>query len=155
MGLISDFLFGRKISIQDSKIGELKTRVRGNNPSINYTWTGEYKLQGQKKPTIFILEGNNVEPYRSHLKGLHNIIDTLDNIVEQVDKELKGRPNVKQRFKENWVKDFYLAAITPYNPNTNEDGEQFELNFEPIIEDDTDYVGFLWNNGILAEVEAK
>lgn len=155
MGLISEFLFGRQIKIQDNKIGELTAKVNGDNPSINYTWTGEHNLTGQRKPTVFILEGNNVGPYRDQLKGVHRIVDTLDNIIAQVDKELKGRLNIKQRFKGDWTKEFYLAAITPYDPDVKGEGKQFEINFEPIREDDTDYVGLLWNNDRLTEIEAK
>lgn len=155
MGLISDFLFGRQIKIQDNKIGELTTKVKGDNPSINCTWTGEHKLAGQKKPTAFILEGNNMGPYGDQLKGVHRIVDTLDSIIAQVDKELKGRLNIKQRFKDDWSKDFYLAAITPYDPDVKGEGKQFEINFEPIKENDTDYVRLLWDNGRLTEIEAK
>lgn len=63
MGLISEFFFGRLTKIQDKKIGELKTKIKSDNSSINYTWTGEHKLDGQAKPTVFILEGNNLGPY--------------------------------------------------------------------------------------------
>lgn len=155
MGLISEFLFGRKIKIQDSKIGELTTRIKGDNPSKNYTWTGEHQLIGQGKPTVFILEGNNSGPYGDQLNGVHRIVDSLDEIIAKVDKELKGQLNIKQRFKDDWAKDFYLAAITPYNPNVKGEGKQFEINFEPISENDTDYIGLLWNNDNLTEIEAK
>jgi hypothetical protein len=155
MGLISEFIFGRQIKIQDDKLGELTAKVKSDNPSINYTWTGEHKLAGQIKPTVFILEGNNLGPYGEQLKAVHRIVDTLDNIIAQVDKELKGRPNIKQRFKGNWTKEFYLAAVTPYDPDVKGEGKQFEINFEPIKEDDTNYVGLLWNNDRLTEIEAK
>ena len=155
MGLISNFLFGREIKIQDNKIGVLTTKIKSDNPSINYTWTGEPKLAGQKKPTVFILEGNSLGPYKDQLKGVHRIVDTLDNIIYQIDKELKGRQKIKQRFMNDWTKDFYLAAITPYDPGVKGEGKQFEINFEPLDEDDTDYVGLLWNNDELKEIEAE
>jgi hypothetical protein len=154
MGL-SEFLFGRLIKISDDKLGELTTRVKNNNPSINCTWTGEHKLNGQGKPTVFILEGNNIGPYADQLKSVYRIIDTLDDITAQVDKELKGRLNTKPRYKGRWTNEFYLAAIVPYNPNVKCLGNQFEIQFEPIEEDDTDYIGLIWNNGRLTEIEGK
>ena len=155
MGLISEFFFGRLTKIQDEKIGELKTKVKSDNPSINYTWTGEHKLDGQAKPTVFILEGNNIGPYGEQLKSVHRIVDTIGDIIARVDKELKERLNIKQRFKNDWTKEFYVAAIVPYDPDVKGVGIQFEINFEPIKEDDTDYVGLIWNNDRLTEIEAK
>lgn len=155
MGIISEFFFGRPTKIQDEKIGELKTRIKSDNPSIKYTWTGEHNLDGQAKPTSFILEGNCSGPYGEQLRSVYRIVDTIDIILEQVDKELKEQPNIKQRFKSDWTKKFYLAAIVPFNPDVKGIGTQFEINFEPIDEDDTDYVGLIWDNDRLTEIEVK
>jgi hypothetical protein len=154
MGL-GEFLFGRLIKINDDKLGELTTKVKSDNPSINYTWTGEHKLKGQRKPTVFILEGNSFGPHGDQLKSVYRIIDTLDDITTQVDKELKGRINTKPRYKGRWTNEFYLAAIVPYNRNVRGLGNQFEIQFEPIEVDDTDYVGLIWNNDRLTEIEGK
>lgn len=72
-----------------------------------------------------------------------------------MEKELKGRMGIKQRFKNNWRSEFYLAAINPYDSDTLGVGKKFELSFESIIEDDTDYIGLIWDNGYLSEIEAK
>ena len=155
MGLITEFFFGRLTKIQDEKIGKLTAKIKSDNPSLNYTWTGEYKLDGQAKPTVFILEGNDVGPYGEQLKSVHRIVDTLDGIISRVDKELKERLNIKQRFKYDWTKEFYVAAIVPCDPDVKGAGIQFEISLEPIKEDDTDYVGLIWNNDRLTEIEAK
>ena len=152
---ILKFLFGLEVKIQDPIIGELTAIIRGDNPSINYTWTGEHKLEGQIKPTVFILEGNKDGPYREQLKSIHRIVDTLDNVIDQLDSNLKQQQKIKIQYKEEWMSDFYLAAIVPYNPDIKGVGQRFEINFEPVEEDRTDYISLIWDNDRLTEIEAK
>ncbi len=155
MGLIKDILFGRKVTFYDDKIGELTARVKNENPSINYTWTCEFKLDGQKGETFFILEGNSTGPYNDQIKSVHQIVDSINEIISNVDKELKGRNDIKQIFKNDWINEFYLAAINPYNPDTLDIGRKFEINFEPVKKDNTDYIGLIWDNGSLTEIVAE
>jgi hypothetical protein len=152
MGLIRDYLFGRQIKFQDSKLGELTTKIKTENPSINYTWAGTIKLSGQRKETYFILEGNSTGPYKSQLGSVHRIIDSLDNIIVTIDKELKGRQNIKPRFMKEWTKDYHLGMVTPYDPYVKGIERKFELNFEPLDEDDLEYVNLVWDNDRLVEI---
>ena len=155
MGLISDFLFGRHITIENERIGRLKARVKGDNPSINCTWTSEHQLAGQARPTVFILEGNNKGPHKEQLDSIYKIIDTLNDIVVQVDKRLKTKSDIKERYRRDWTKEFFLSAIYAYDPFTKGIERQFEVNFEPITGEDTDYITMIWDKGRLTEIEAK
>jgi hypothetical protein len=152
MGLF-DFLFGRQVKFQDSIIGELTTKVKKDNPSINYTWTGSTKLTGQLKETFFILEGNNHGPYKDQLNSVHRIVDTLNDIIASVDREIKGMQNVKPRYMRDWTKEYHLAMVSPYDPNVKGVGKKFEVNFEPLDEKDLDYIGLIWDNGKLIEIK--
>jgi len=150
MGL-KKFFWGKQVVFTDKLIGILKTRVKNENPSINYTWIGENLLNGQKRKTVFILEGNSQEPYKNQLKSVYRIVQDLENITRQINFELKSSKYTNPRFKHDWLKDFYLAAITPNDVREN----RFEVSIEPINENDTGYVSFLWANGRISEIEAK
>ncbi len=150
MGL-KEFFFGKQIVFSDKLIGNLETRIKIDNPTINYTWVGETQLTGQKRKTVFILEGNSQGPYKNQLKSVQRIVQNIENITKEIDLELKAAKSVKLRFKHNWVKDFYLAAITPNDTREN----KFEVNFEPIDENDSGYVLFLWANDRISEIESK
>ncbi|MFN7117328.1 MAG: hypothetical protein ACK4TA_11050 [Saprospiraceae bacterium] len=149
---IKQFLFGKEVRFYDPILGELKTRVKKANTTVSYTWTGEYILPGQKKKTFFIVEGNYLAPDKVQLNSLYYIIENLDEIIAKVDTELKAKPSVKSRFKQQWSDAFYLAAILPY---AADGGNAFELSFEPLAEEDTDYVGLIWQNGILIDIIAN
>ncbi len=154
MSFLKDMLFGKKVSFIDTKIGELTARVKNDNSSINYTWSGEYMLSGQKKPTVFILEGNAEGPYKQQLASVYRIVDTLDSIILWVDSQLKQKENFKPIFKD-WKDTFYLAAITPYNPDTIDIRNMFEITFEPVIEKEIHYLGLTWVNDRFSEFVAK
>lgn len=151
MGLIKDFLFGRKIKFHDNIIGELSTRVKSENPSNEYTWAGDHLLQNQACKTVFILEGNINGPYKLQLAAVYKIVNDLQHILTEVNDELKVKHPKKHLDLKDWTLEFYLAAITPNDVRTN----QFEVTFEPADKDDLRFVSFLWTNGRISEVEAK
>lgn len=111
MGKIKDFLLGRKVTISDKKLGNLSTRIR-NNPYKNYVWTSLHKLEGQKKESVFLLEGNMESPEKRQLDCVYEIVDSLDKIICQVDKTIKQQSNTKQEYNSNWSKEFYLDTVT-------------------------------------------
>ncbi|MTI29520.1 hypothetical protein [Xanthovirga aplysinae] len=150
MEIIKKILFGKKINFQDPKIGTLTTRIKSNNPSIEYTWTGEYLIDDQKKETVIILEGNLNGPHKAQLNSAYRIVDELDSIIERVDNELKENASNYKKIK-NWKEEFYFAAVTPYDQREN----KFELNFEPIDSNNNRYVSLIWSNGQINEVEGK
>lgn len=151
MRFIKNILFGRKIIFNDPLIGALTTRIKSENPSIEYTWNGESLLPGQKSKTVFILEGNAKGPYKLQLESVSKIIQDLDNICATVDSQLKVISSKKHDVVTGWLSEFYLAAITPNDVPTNE----FEITFEPTKSDDLRYVSFLWTNGKISEIETK
>lgn len=148
---IKEFLFGKEIVFSDKIIGELKARIKNRNPSINYTWTGEHQFSKQKKKTVFILEGNVNGPYKEQLKSVHRIIEDLDNITNNVNAEIRINKRPNERFNNNWIKEFYLAAITPIEIREN----NFEVTFEPINDEDISYVSFTWTKDRITEIELK
>ena len=144
MGL-KEFLFGKKREIYDERIGKLTTRVKNENPSINYTWSSEHQLFGQAKPTVFIMEGNVNGPAKNQLNSIYNIIDTLDEIIEHIIQATKTTIKIKENF--------YLTAVLSSNYETKRNEKEFEINFEPINEDSKQYISLMWNNGNLTEIE--
>ena len=148
MGFFNDILFGKQVIVLDQILGELKTRIKNENPSDNYTWTSENWIDGQRKKTVFILEGNYLGPDKNHLKSIYRIIENLQEIMETVDQKIKGSD---LNFNREWNNEFYLAAITPIARQDN----QFEVTFEPLNEDSIEYVSFTWENDKITEIEAK
>lgn len=148
MGFFSDILLGKQVSVLDKILGELKTRIKNENPTVNYTWTSENLISGQPKKTVFILEGNCLGPDKNQLKSFYRIIDNLYEIIKTADQKIKVT-NLK--FNREWSSEFYLAAITPIARQDN----QFEVTFEPLNEDSVEYVSFTWENDKIFEIESK
>lgn len=153
MGLIKDIIFGRQINIHDSRIGELTTRVKNTHPSVNYIWTGSYKLSGQKKETIFLLNGNSAGPYREQLNSVYRIIDTLGSIITSLDLEISVRQNVNSKFKNEWTKDYYLASVSSYDHKDRDNNKKFEMSFEPLNENSEYFIDLFWENDKLTNIE--
>jgi len=152
MGLIKDFLFGRKIKIQDAKIGELSARVRKEHPSVACTWSSSFKLLGQKQETTFIMEGNYLGPNKDQLKAVHKIVDTLDNVVADVAKELKNNTAIHLKLGSDWKNSFHLSAVMHYTVNKNELSNSFEVSLDPIKEEG-DCITWIWDDGKITEIE--
>lgn len=150
MELIKKLLFGKKTFIEDPILGTLETRIKSDNPSFEQTWTSEHLIPNQKSKTVFILEGNVKGPTKGQLDAAHRIIDELGTIVKLLNKEVQKSPELKSKL-DNWIEEFYLAAVTPWEERTN----KFELCFEPVNQDDTRYLGCFWQNGTISEVEGK
>jgi len=150
MGL-KDFLFGKEKIISDKKIGVLKARIKKTHPSINYVWASEVLLKGQKKETVIILEGNSSGPHINQLNSAYSIVDNLENLKEQIEHESKRNNSNSKKYYGDWIKDFYLAAITPIEVRDN----SFEVNFEPIDQNDKGYVLFTWKNNQISGIEIK
>ena len=153
MELIKRILFGRKIKINDNRIGELSSRIKSDNLSVEYTWYGEYKLIGQNKVTAFYLNGNCLGPYSEQLRSVHRVVDTLNDIFLKIDVELKKRQDVKDRFKIDWRNDFYLAAIYSDIQDSSLFSNRLELSFEALDDEDLNAIGLIWQNDKLIEIE--
>lgn len=148
MGFFGDILLGKQVTVLDKILGELKTRIKKENPSTNYTWTSENLISGQRKKTVFILEGNYLGPDKIQLKSVYRIIDNLQEIMKTVDRKIKL---TNLNYYSEWSKEFYLAAITPIAWQDN----HFEVTFEPLNEDSVRYVSFVWGNDKITEIEVK
>jgi hypothetical protein len=147
-GFLSDFLLGKQVTVLDKVLGELKTRIKKKNPSVNYTWVSQNLIVGQGKKTVFILEGNYLGPDKNQLKSVYRILENLQEIVKTVDQKLKG---TNWTFKSEWSSEFYLASVTPFARQHN----QFEVTFEPVNEESDEYVSFVWEKDRITEIEAK
>jgi hypothetical protein len=150
MGL-KDFIFGKEILFTDTLIGELRTRAKKADPSINYTWTGKHLLKNQKKETAFVLEGNINGPYHDQLKSAQRIAANIDNIISQVDIELKKTKPASSVFAIDWFKYFYVAVIATFDMAKN----TFEVCLEPISGHDNGFVNFIWANDSVSQIDAK
>ncbi len=141
---IKDLLFGKNVEISDPKLGLLKTKVKNTNPSIGYVWTGETQLAGQTQETVIIMEGNAEGPFKEQLEAIHMIVDSIGEIVKQV---------VSEALKESKYKatDFYLSAIMPVEIANN----SFEVNFEPINDNNNSFISFVWQNHKISEFEME
>ena len=148
MSFFNDILFGKQVIVLDQILGELKTRIKNENPQTNYTWTSKNLIVRQRKKTFFILEGNYLGPDKNQLKCIYRIIDNLPEIIKTVDQKIKI---TDLKFNREWNNEFYLAAITPIARQDN----QFEVTFEPLNEDSIEYVSFTWENDKITEIEAK
>ena len=153
MGAIKDFLFGREIEIYDQKLGELSTKVKTRNPLRIHDWSGEHKLKGQAKPTFFILEGNIDGPDKSQKNCVYKIIDSLDEIMNQIDKFIKTQSNIAPIYEHDWMKKFYLASVTIALHESR--AIQFEIWLEPIDDKSPNDIRLIWDNGKLTEIEVK
>jgi hypothetical protein len=148
---IKDYLFGQIEVFNDDLVGKLTARIKNRNPSINYTWVGEHLLSGQKKPTVFIMEGNSAGPYKDQLISTQSIVKSFTEIEEDICSNLKSQEGIKPRFISNWTSDFFISAIVP---NTQNEGS-FEIIYEPVDPDDLDCVSCVWKNGQLTKIEGK
>lgn len=148
MGFLSDILLGKQVVVLDKVLGELKTRMRKEDQSANYTWTSESLIAGQRKKTLFILEGNYLGPDNNQLKSVYQIISSLQEIVKTVDQNIKA---TNLNYNREWSNEFYLAAITPITRRDN----QFEVTFESLDEDSVEYISFIWENDKIFEIEAE
>jgi hypothetical protein len=146
MGLIN-FLFGKEVVFSDPLLGELKTRSR--KKTSNCTWSGETQLKGQKGKTVFILEGNGIEPLKEQLSSIRKIVSDLDQIIVEITNAIKNSTNYFR--KSNWINDFHLAAITPIHVADN----SFEIIFEPIDDSSLNYIWCDWSNGKVSNFEFK
>ncbi len=143
-------IFGKKIFVQDEILGTLSTRIKSKHPDKIYIWTSEHRLTNNKRETVFLFEGNTSGPTKSHLEIAYRIVKEIESIKDQADIELRKDITKYEKLK-NWKSDFYFSALTPFDISRNE----FEVNFEPIDDNDTRYVGLIWANGILREIEGK
>ena len=150
MGL-KNILFGKKKIISDKKIGDLKARIKNNNPSINYTWTSEFLLSGEENETVIMLEGNANGPYKNQLNAVYSIVDNLKKLREQILIDSKRLNLENLKYNSNRIKDFYFAAITPIDITEN----SFEVNLEPVSGDEDGYVLFKWKNNQVSDLEIK
>ena len=139
-------LFGRKVSFEDPVLGTFETRVRSENPSIERTWYGGNKLEGQQSETTFILEGNFNGPNKLDLESVKRIVSELSQIVSEIDTELSKKPQYSKI--SDWTKTFFLSAVMPYERG-------FEICFEPVNSDDIRTVNCFWVNGRISEIEGK
>ncbi len=151
MGIIKDFLFGRKIVIQNSRIGNLTTRVRDSKPFKIYTWTSECIISHQPAPTVFLWEANIHGPNRRTLDNIYKIIDSLDDIISQIKKDIEFRPKDLPKYKQpDWINNFYLSYIGPSEPESLI--LKYEIIFESIHEENTDTISLYWENGKMSEI---
>ncbi|WP_345167893.1 hypothetical protein [Nibribacter koreensis] len=147
--MLLKLLFGKSTKIQDEKIGELKTRIKRDNPSINYTWTSVKVVANQKKETCFIIEGNSVGPHKQQLNAVYSIVDNLENLVRDVMSKLPDKSVYKNVLRGEWKEELYLSAIYP----TDIWHPRFEITFEQLDEKASSYISVTWENGNITEVE--
>lgn len=143
-------LFGKSTKIQNEKIGELKTRIKQDNPSINYTWTSAKVVASQKKETYFIIEGNSDGPHKQQLNAVYSIVDNLENLVCDVMNKLPDKSANKHVLRGEWKEKLYLSAIYP----TDIWHPRFELTFEQLDEKGSSYISVMWENGNIIEIES-
>lgn len=140
-------VWGTQTTIHNERIGSLSTRIKTTDPSKSYSWTSGHLLLGEQHPTFFLLEGNYEGPYPSQLTSVYKILDTLSEIREKADRELKKDMLLLEKLWD-WKNTFYLASITPEDVDKNE----FELSFEPEDPSDTRCVMMIWTNGKLTDI---
>jgi hypothetical protein len=149
MGVVKDLLFGKEYQFQDPKLGEFKTRIRNANNPKNHTWMGTFFVNGQKSETVIISEGNVVSPFKDQLKAIHSIIDSINQINQKVESEWKISQNSNGNYDENWLSNYYLAAIIPRKIENN----SFEINYESINQNSSDMISLTWENSKISEFE--
>jgi len=149
MGAVKDLLFGKEYQFQDLKLGEFKTRIRNAKNLKNHTWMGTFFINGQKSETVIISEGNVESPFKDQLKAIHTIIDSIDLINQKVESEWKITQDSNGNYDENWLSNYYLAAITPRKIENN----SFEINFESINQNSSDMISLTWENSKISEFE--
>lgn len=147
MGVLRDFFFGKMVRIKDPILGDLETRVKGDNITKVYTWTSEHLIPGQLEKTVFILEGNLTGPYKSQLQAVYRIIYNLQDLIQTVDLKIK---NTKPTYNQYWSTQYYLAAITPVDVEKS----QFEVCFDSLAPGEGNSVSFFWENDVISEISA-
>jgi hypothetical protein len=148
---IKAFFFGKEKVIADKKLGLLKTRIKNTNPSISNVWASEVRLSGQLLETVIILEGNSEGPFKEQLDSAYKIVDSTNDISARILIDSKNMNLDTSRFIGDWIKEFYLSAITPIDLREN----SFEVEFESTKPEDNRYVLFTWRNNVLSEIDIK
>ncbi|QNR24071.1 hypothetical protein [Croceimicrobium hydrocarbonivorans] len=150
MGLITDFLFGRKKSINDPLLGTLTTRVKSTKLKKDYSWITSYLFDHQAKESFLLLEGNALGPFPSQLQAAQSLIKGFESMKSQIDLELQKEEQKSLKYKD-WQSKLYLAAIYPNHSKSN----ALELNFEALDENDNHFFSCTWQDGKISELELK
>jgi hypothetical protein len=148
---IRDFLFGKVKTIDDSKLGLFKARIKNVNPSIGYVWVSEIRLSGQLRETIIILEGNSKGPFKKQLESAYKIIDSINDIATSILLKSNSLNLDETKMIEEWRKEFYLSAITPIDLVEN----TFEVEFETTNSKDNRYILCTWKDNVISDIDIK
>ena len=148
---IFDILFGKKKTLNHAILGILKSqRIKGNNKTKTYSWYGSVTLSNHKEETVIILEGNNITPCSSHLESINDLVKNWDTkYLSLIEEKITNQKINQERKFSNWKKDFYVGAITPMD----EKKPEFELTFEPLDENENDFIGIEIKNNLISKVE--
>ncbi|WP_243345505.1 hypothetical protein [Parabacteroides sp. FAFU027] len=150
MGFIQDWIFGKEITYNDNRIGELTARIR-NKKKTDCVWTGTYLIPGQKAETVIILEGDSNTPFSSQIKGIYALLDNIQDINHKVEEYWRNQPIVKQSFTADWMDRYYIEGISPWEIEDN----SFEISYEPYDKNDSSYIALIWKDQEIREVEIK
>lgn len=148
--MILNWLFGKKKIVQDDVLGSLSARIKSTDPSKEYTWSSEQLISGQRKATVFLLEGNHAGPYGAQKKSVYKIIEDIDKIISEVDIELMKKPAVYDTLR-SWKTAFHFEVVYPFDVQRDE----FELTFSPLEENDERWVSVIWCGGQLKEISSS
>ena len=142
---LGKILFGEKVKINVEDLGVFKARVR-NIHKKNILWTGKVIPNGYNDELILLLLGDARGPCTSEIETVKLIINNLESIKRQIIEMLNKNKELKEKFHNQRMSDFYLACINPWRKNEVSN----ELSFESNINDG--YVGAIFKNGRITEV---
>lgn len=144
---IIDFLIGKKIFFEDPVLGQLYTRTRKNNPSIEKSWEAVDKKPPQLEFAFVAIEGNCNGPYPHQLVQVHHLLEHWNQTINAIDAKVKQQSGDLSKFSK-WQEELQLTAMYPEN-------DSFLLAFEKAYSSDEVTIYAYIKNGAVTEVTCE
>lgn len=150
MGLIQQFLFGRRVEFQDIRLGILTARIKMNRPNSAVAWSGEHRFPGQPKDTGILLEGDLHGPSPFQVELVYRLLDGLDDLIPLLVKQISV-PEMSTTYEEPGpLPVFFLAEIFP-----DKEANKLDITLEALVEEQGHPIYFVWDGTVATDLRAQ
>lgn len=132
--------------IMDAKLGKLKCEYKSSDKY--FYWDGKLKsgIKGVKS-TKFSIDGDLNGPYSAVLQQTYQIVDTIPNLTDSIQKEIDSKFPEKQI---NLLRDFHLDDVSV---NFDEETKEVDFELEYYTEDNSIMVSVEFVKGKIEAIE--